>query len=806
MSEEIMKAVVAALAALLLYSPAQASPISQTKGTFQDKFRQLEGEEWPTPNLVRTASGMPGPNYWQQRADYRIDVELDETNKRIIGTEIISYTNYSPESLPFLWIQLDQNRFRKSSIGEMARPAGNENKIQYWQARRQLAIRDFDGGFHLGKILDGAGHDLNTSVKDTMMRIDLAKPLAPGASMQIAINFAYNIIDAKVIGGRGGYECFTEEGQDGNCIFEISQWYPRMAVFSDYEGWHNKQFMGNGEFTLEFGDFDVNITVPADLVVAATGELQNADHVLSTTQQNRLKKARTAKSPVFIVTPIEALANQKQVEKSTKTWKFKAQDVRDFAFAASRKFIWDAKGVKLGTSGTPETVMAMSFYPNEAEPLWSAYSTKAVIHTLKTYSRLSTPFPYPVAQSINGPIGGMEYPMICFNGPRPEKKDVEGNITYTERDKYGLISVIIHEVGHNFFPMWVNSDERQWTWMDEGMNTFLQFLTEREWEEDYPSRRGEPRNVTEYMRSQNQVPIMTNSESLLQFGNNAYAKTSTALNILRETILGRDTFDRAFHQYANEWAGKRPTPYDFFRTMEEVSGTDLDWFWRGWFYSTDHVDISLDNITEATLDTKNPSTEHKWARAKEAEQPLSLTIERNKDLIKQVDRDKALLDWYNKHDKFTVTKADLEKYKQEMKVLKPWQKDLLNSKAFFYFFDFSNKGGLVMPIILQVKYRNGSMDEFRFPAEIWRYSPDHVRKLLVTDRPIVSAIVDPKWETADVDVTNNPFPRQITKSRLELYQEKKDRNRMKDDNLTVTRHSLKTRPAITGKGAKDNAR
>lgn len=800
-----MKSLWTFLMAFMLAMPALANPISQTKGNFQDKFRQLEGEEWPTPNLVRTASGAPGPNYWQQEADYQIDVRLDEANKRIIGKETITYTNYSPESLPFLWIQLDQNRFRKTSIGEMARPASADDKIEYWQARRQLAMRDFDGGFHLGKVQDGNGQNLKTSIQDTVMRIDLDHPLAPGASMNIVIDYAYNIIEAKVIGGRGGYECFTDPGQDGNCIFEISQWYPRMAVFSDFEGWHNKQFMGRGEFTLEFGNYDVNITAPSDMIVAATGELQNGSDVLTATQQERLKTARNAVEPVFVVTPEEARANEKTAAKGTRTWNFKATDVRDFAFAASRKFIWDAKGVNLGTKDAPKTVMAMSFYPNAAEPLWSAYSTKAVIHTLKTYSRLSTPFPYPVAQSINGPIGGMEYPMICFNGPRPEKKDEQGNITYTDRDKYGLISVIIHEVGHNFFPMWVNSDERQWTWMDEGMNTFLQFLAEREWEENYPSRRGEPRDITEYMRSDNQVPIMTNSESLLQFGNNAYAKTSTALNILRETILGRETFDRAFHQYANEWAGKHPTPYDFFRTMEEVSGTDLDWFWRGWFYSTDHVDISLDKITEATLDTKDPTIENKWKRAQEAEEPASLTMERNKDLPKEVDRDKALLDWYNKHDKYTVTKADLARYKQQMAKLKPWQKDLLNSRAYFYFFDFSNKGGLVMPIILQVTYQDGGKEMFRFPAEIWRYSPDHVRKMLVTDRPVISAVVDPNWETADVDVSNNTFPQRIAKSRLELYEAKKVRNRMKDDNLTVTRDSLQTRPAKPGKGAKDDA-
>ncbi|PHR60287.1 MAG: aminopeptidase [Robiginitomaculum sp.] len=772
---------------------AIANPIQQTKGSFEDKFRQLEGEEWPDVNSMRTASGSPGPDYWQQQADYKIDVTLNEAKRRLDGIVRVTYTNKSRQDLPYLWVQLDQNRFQNGSIGELGRAVTSSKEVSYNAARRALAMRKFDGGYRLSSVTDATGRNLPYQVVDTVMRIDLPTPLKAGAQMSFAITYGYNIIEERVIGGRGGYECFEAKNEDGNCIFEIAQFYPRMAVFSDYEGWHNKQFMGRGEFTLEFGKYEVSITVPADLIVAATGELQNPDEVLSAAQASRLREARTADEPVFIVTPSEAKANERSVAKGTKTWRFMAEDVRDFAFAASRKFIWDAQGMNQEIPGGPDHVMAMSFYPKEAEPLWSAYSTKSVMHTLRVYSKYSTPYPWPVAISVNGPKFGMEYPMICFNGPRP-KKDMRGNLSYTDRDKYGLISVIIHEVGHNFFPMWVNSDERQWTWMDEGLNTFMQFLAEREWEENYPSRRGEPKKMAEYMVSQNQVPIMTNSESILQFGNNAYAKPATALNILRETILGREAFDRAFTQYSEDWKMKRPTPYDFFRTMEEVSGTDLDWFWRGWFYSTDHVDISLDNISIGTLNTADPEIENKLARKEAGEEPLSLTIERNKSMPMEVDRDRALLDYYNSHDKFETTKFQKSDYQELLKNLKPWEREVLKSDENYYFFEFSNLGGLVMPIILEVEYKNGRKEEFRLPAEIWRANPKKVTKMIVTDREIVSATVDPRWETADVDVHNNTFPRQITPTRLEAFRGKKPpRNRMAEDKLVVSEGSLITK-------------
>jgi Peptidase family M1 domain len=771
-------------------TPVFADPIRQTKGSFEDKFRQLEDEDWPTPNGVRSATGAPGPQYWQQEADYVIKVTLDEAKRRLTGSSSIIYTNNSPETLPFLWVQLDQNRFRKDSLGEMAASTGSSEKISYNAARRAMRMEKFKGGYDISGVTDAKGAALPYTVVDTLMRIDLPAPLASGEKTQITIGYAYNIVEAKVMGGRGGYECFTKKDEDGNCIFEISQWYPRISVFSDYEGWHNKTFMGRGEFTLEFGSYDVEITVPSDLVVASTGDLLNPVEVLSGTQRARLENAKTAKNPVFIVTPSEAAVAEKGKAKGTKTWKFHADDVRDFAWAASRKFIWDSMGVKLGLKGSPDTIMAMSFYPKEAEPLWSVFSTKSVAHTLAVYSKFATPYPWPKAISVNGPVGGMEYPMITFNGPRPTKDD-EGNLTYSRRTKYGLISVIIHEIGHGFFPMTVNSDERQWTWMDEGLNTFTQYLTEREWEEDYPSRRGEPKDITNYMKSEHQVPIMTNSESILQFGNNAYGKPATALAILRETILGRELFDKAFSTYANRWRFKRPTPYDFFRTMEEVSGVDLDWFWRGWFYSTDHVDISIDKVVKGTINTQNPDVEADYLIERDKTEPAPLSIERNANIEKWTDKDPSVIDFYNKNGKHTVSPGQRKKYKKSLKKMEPWKKDILASKENFYFMTFTNKGGLVMPILLELEYADGSKQSRRLPAEVWKNNPNTVTVRVMSPKELVSVMVDPRWETADVDMDNNAYPRRILPSRLEVYERRKTKkNLMQKMEKAITRDSL----------------
>ncbi|MEW6021472.1 MAG: M1 family metallopeptidase [Pseudomonadota bacterium] len=754
---------------------------------FDDKFRQLD-ELLPTPTTTRTASGAPGHEYWQQRADYKLRATLDEAKRAVTGSGTVTYHNNSPDTLNYLWVQLDQNMFRGDSDNRNistipsrdAWQKGGAEGVKFDAIRFAYESRAFDGGFKIASVKGSDGRPLHYAINKTMMRIDLPQPLKPGAKVSFAMEWSFNIPEASVIGRRMGFERFDK--QDKNDLFELAQWFPRMAAYYDVAGWQNKQYLGDGEFTLEFGDYDVEITVPADHIVASTGELQNAGEVLTAQQRERLKAARTARKPVLIVTQAEAEAAEKRKATTMKTWRFKAKNVRDFAFASSRKFIWDAQGLKSGDSD----VLAMSYYPKEGNPLWEQYSTQAIIHTIEQYNKYSFDYPYPVAISVNGPIGGMEYPMISFNGPRPTKDKKTGEITYSKATKYGLISVIIHEVGHNYYPMIVNSDERQWTWMDEGLNSFLQYLAENAWEENYPARRGDPRDIVDYMRSRNQTPIMTNSESVLQRGPNAYAKPATALNILRETVLGRELFDFAFKEYGRRWKFKRPTPADLFRTMEDASGTDLDWFWRGWFYTTDAVDVSVDGISEYTVSSQNPEIEKAWRRKLRDAEPASLTEQRNQGMPRRVDAHPELKDFYNEHDDFTVTNADRNKFNEQQEKLEDWERALLASGKHLYLVDFTNVGGLVTPLVLEIQLASGKKYIERIPAEVWRYSPKKITKLIVTDEPMVGLTQDPFWETADINVDNNAWPRKVNPSRLELF--KTNRNQpdlMKDFNTPL---------------------
>ncbi|MCH9690920.1 MAG: M1 family metallopeptidase [Gammaproteobacteria bacterium] len=746
-----------------------------------DKFRQLE-ELLPTPNAYRAASGAPGHAYWQQQADYDIKVSLDDDKQFISASETITYTNNSPDTLRYLWLQLDQNRFKPNSAGNLAASVDLEstepNTVPFGTFRREVVSNEFPGGYQITKVANGKGESLPYTIVDTGMRIDLPQPLSSGAKLSFQIDWAYKVIEQKALGGRSGYEYFE---RDDNYLYEIAQWFPRMAAYNDVSGWQNKQFLGRGEFTLEFGNYRVAIEVPADHVVAATGVLQNPQDVLTRKQRARLKQARTAPKPLMIITKEEALKNEKNRSRKRKTWVFEAENVRDFSWASSRKFLWDAQGYKKGGTDT----MAMSFYPEEGTPLWDKYSTESIIHTIEVYNRYSFDYPYPVSISVNGPVGGMEYPMITFNGPRPEiDEEDRSKRTYSRQTKYGLISVIIHEVGHNYYPMIVNSDERQWTWMDEGLNTFVQFLAEQEWEEKYPSRRGDARKIVEYMKSENQVPIMTNSESILQFGNNAYGKPATALNILRESIMGRELFDFAFREYARRWKFKRPMPADFFRTMEDASGMDLDWFWRGWFFTTDNVDISLDHVQHYTVGTKNPDLEAPWQRQQYEREPKTITAIENRarKLPRIVEAKPELEDFYNRHDQFDVSNADRNSYQKMLETLEDWEKDLLNVESNVYVLDFSNIGGLVMPLFLRLEYEDGSIENLHIPAEIWARNTSKTSKMLVRDKSkmLKSVVLDPLWETADVNMENNYYPRRIIKSRLELFKEEKRRNLMKD--------------------------
>ncbi len=790
-----MKRIAIVIGCLALWGTAQAQGIQQTKGDFEDKFRQLD-EVLPSPNVYRNAAGEPGHEYWQQEADYSIRAELDEEAKTLFGKETIAYTNNSPDTLRYLWLQLDQNIFKRDSMNELSTdfggvgrrgPAvsaggdGEPAKLSLGEVARQQAMTDHDYGHNITRVADTRGGALPYTIVGTLMRIDLPKPLESGKSFTFSIDWNFQIVEENIVSARAGFEHFPDdEREGGNDIFLLAQWFPRMVAYSDYEGWHNKEFLGRGEFTLEFGDYDVQLTVPNDHIVSSTGVLQNASAVLTATQRARLNEAKNkTDAPMYIVTPEEALANEKSIPNGMKTWRFVADNVRDFSWASSRKFMWDAQAHKQ-PGAENETVMAMSFWPKEGGELWEKYSTAAIVHTLDVYSRFAFDYPYPVAQSVNGPVGGMEYPMITFNGPRTTLQD-DGSRTYTMSEKIFLIGVVIHEIGHIYFPMTVNSDERQWTWMDEGLNSFLDSVAGYEWDPDMPWTRSLARDLTSYMESSNQVPIMTQSDSILNLGSNSYGKPSAALHILRDTILGRERFDFAFKEYARRWKFKRPTPSDFFRTMEEASGTDLDWFWRGWFYTTDHVDISLDKVYKLRLDTKDPDIDYGRLRKENADKPSLVGVDLNKaaGTKEWVDENPNVRDFYDENDVYTVTNKERNEYKSFLDGLEPWEREAFDRAVEedqnYYVLEFSNLGGLVMPIILGLEFTDGSTERVYIPAEIWRRSPHKVRKLLTYPKGKVleQVVVDPNWETADVDVENNSYPRQIIPSRIEAYKYKR---------------------------------
>ncbi len=728
------------------------------------KFRQL-GQELPTPNVYRTASGAPGHEYYQQQADYNMSITLDDETQRIYGEETITYTNNSPDELRYLWVQLDQNMRAQNSMTQQIKTGGifNERTGTPQTAFNQLKnnqFYDFDGGFKLDYVQTTSGSNLRYTINNTMMRVDLPSPLRKGQSFSFKIKWWFNINDRMDIGGRSGYEYFEE---DDNYLYTIAQFFPRMAVYNDVEGWQNKQFLGQGEFTLPFGDYKVSITVPTDHVVASTGTLTNASRVLTSTQRSRLAKAeKSFDDPVIIVTQDEAIEAEQNKAKSTKTWVFEAENVRDFAFATSRKFIWDAQAVDING----KTTMAMSYYPKEGNPLWEQYSTRVVAHTLKVYSKFTVDYPYEKAISVHTKWIGMEYPMICFNGGRPE---ADG--TYSEGTKYGMIGVIIHEVGHNFFPMIINSDERQWTWMDEGLNTFVQYLTEQEWDHEYPSRRGPAHKIVPYMSGpkEEMVPIMTNSESVLQFGNNAYGKPATALNILRETVMGRELFDYAFKEYSRRWAFKHPSPADFFRTMEDASGVDLDWYWRGWFYTTDHVDIALKDVQWYQMSTQNPDIEKPFQEAKAEEADAHIGKPRNSVIRTMVDEVPETRDFYNSYNPYAVSEADREAYKRYRDGLTAEEAALLDAGHHFYGLTFENQGGLIMPLVLRFTLEDGQEEVVRIPAEVWLKNEDEFTKWFNFTQPVVQITLDPFLEMADTDRSDNYWPALQEPNKFDVY-------------------------------------
>lgn len=731
--------------------------------TNQSKFKQLY-EEFATPNTYRSASGMPGPDYYQQQADYKIDIELDDKNAKIYGEETITYFNNSPDDLEYLWLQLDQNVRSKDSKA----PLRDENplSIAYSTEKfvKNLMPKTFDGGFNIEFVKDASGRSLPFTINETMMRIDLPQHLKSGAQVSFSIKWWYNIVDHTIDRARSGYEYFAK---DGNRAYVIAQFFPRMAVYSDVEGWQNYQFWGRGEFALPFGNYEVNITVPADHILDATGKLTNRKEVFSREMMQRYEQAKKSyDKPVLIVTQEEAEQAEKGYAEDKKTWKFKAENVRDFGFATSRKFIWDMQAVKIGS----KEVMAVSLYPKEGNPLWEEFSTKAVASTLKSYSAHTFDYPYHKAISVHAKRQGMEYPMICWNYGRPEEDG-----TYSDHVKFGMISVIIHEVGHNFFPMIVNSDERQWGWMDEGLDTFMQYIAEQEFGEEnpgviapnktYPSRRGAPAKIVPYMSGDQSTisPIMSNPENVFQLGPNAYAKPATALNILRETIMGKELFDHAFKTYAQRWKFKHPTPEDFFRTMEDASAVDLDWYWRSWFYTTDYVDIGIKGVKKYYVSDK-PSK-----KMKEYMDSRGLSEANFPPLVYLVDEESEDFEVGLKGKAPSETSQTLKEYMMDNMTAQ--ERADIEEPKYFYEVVFNKPGGIPMPIIVEYTYADGSKENVTYPPQIWRKNDQEFKRVISSDKELVGIVVDPKLETADIDSSNNSWPKKEQRSEFEQFKQ-----------------------------------
>lgn len=706
---------------------------------WQGKFEQLE-QMLPTPNEYRSGSGAPGPRYWQQQADYVIHAELNDDTQTMTGSEVITYYNNSPDVLTYLWLQLDQNLHAQDNDTDKTSTGSLRDSSSVKAMAGQLNMWDMGAGYKITLVADEGGKPLPYTINKTMMRVELPKPVKKGEKFGLKVEWSFKIVDRNLSFSRGGYEYFPE---DGNYSYTVAQWFPRLCVYDDVAGWQNKQFLGHSEFALPFGNYKVNLTVPSDHIVAGTGTVQNLNEVLTSSQYQRFQQAQKSfDKPVIICTQAEAAAREKSKSKEKKTWKFTANNVRDFAFATSRKYIWDAMAVKVG-SYTP---MAMSYYPKEGNPLWEKESTLAVKNTLEVYSKYTVDFSYPQATSVHAASIGMEYPMICFNFGRPAKDG-----SYTKDVAKRMIGVIVHEVGHNFFPMIINSDERQWTWMDEGLNSFVQLLTELERYPDYDWDRGKPKGAVDYMKSDKTTmrPIMTGGEQVIQLGAEQYMKVAAGLYLLRQTVMEPKLFDMALKEYAQRWAFRHPRPADFFRTMEDASAVDLDWFWRGWFYSTDNVDISLDNVRWFRVKAEAKNIENKNVTA-DAKPGTDLSAPNYFNIIPTDPR------FYGEFANRINDAEVMNKMKDKN----------------FYELTLTNKGGLVMPVIIQWKYKDGSTEIEKIPAEIWRNNEQKVTKVFAKDKEVAAVTIDPKEETSDIDVVNNTFPREKQVSKFEEFKEK----------------------------------
>ena len=753
------KNIIFLIISVLLFPIENISQQKQTEKINTNKFRQLN-QEFASPNMFRTASGAPGPAYYQQQADYIINIELDDANKKIYGDEIVTYTNNSPDLLDYLWVQLDQN-VRSKDSPSLIRDSNSVNPAYIPDTFEKEFINDpFDGGFNIEYVRDTNDKPLDYFVNQTMMRIDLPKAIGTGESFSFKVKWWYNINDHVNDGGRSGYETFPN---DDNRAYIIAQFFPRMCVYDEVEGWQNYQFWGDGEFALPFGNYEVNITVPADHIMEATGKLVNRKDVYSKEMMKRFNKAKKSyDKPVIIVSQEEAEIAEKSFSKDKKTWKFYAENVRDFAFATSRKYILDMMAVKIGN----EDKMAVSLYPKEGNPMWEDFSTITVMETLKFYSDYTFNYPYHKAISVHAHRIGMEYPMICFNFGRP---NLDGS--YSDDEKFGMIGVIIHEIGHFFFPMIVNSDERQWAWMDEGINTFVQYLAEQEFGKKYPdiiypnknfpSDRGPAELIVDYMSVDENylAPIMSNPENVYSLGPNAYGKPATALNILRETVMGEELFDYAFKKYSNRWKFKHPTPEDFFRTMEDASAVDLDWFWRGWFYTTDFVDIGIKEINQYYV-SPNPGEEMKKIME---EQGIPRNRLRPLIFFEKFENDSEDLKSKNPLENSKLLNNYLSENYSNEEISK------MNIPKFYYEIVFDKPGGLVIPIIIDIEYEDGSVERRKYPAQVWRKNDLEVRKVITSNKQISSIKLDPDKETADIDTSNNSWPKEENESDFDKF-------------------------------------
>lgn len=740
----MMRSFIFLLCALFFFST-----ISAQNQPWQGKFEPIDHMIAP-PNTYRSASGAPGKAYWQQRADYKIKAVLNESSNTLSGEETITYYNNSPDDLNYLWIQLEQNVNKK----------GNEdfgsinNNIKDGMTTRQMQFLtraiDFPAGYSIKYIKDENGEPMRSLVNNTMMKVLLDEPLKSGTSLRFSIAWSYHITDRSMyLLSREGYEYFPE---DDNTVYLMAHWFPRMAVYNDTEGWQNQQFQKLGEFALEFGNYEVEISVPEDHVVASTGSLQNNESVLTKTQRKRLDEAsKSFDKPVMIITKEEAEANEKTKSKKLKTWKFNAKNVRDFAFASSRKFIWDAQAVKLPTN----TVMAMSFYPKEGLPVWQEESTKAIMHGLEVYSEATFDYPYPVCISVNTSNIGMEFPMISFNGGRPKNGKI------SDAAKQGMIGTIIHEVGHNWFPMIVSSDERKWMWMDEGLNTFLHQRTVAERYPDFNSVT--PKSIVPFMSGDKNIlrPIMTTSDNELmsQFGANFYLKPTVGLQMLRNSIIGKELFDQAFKEYANRWKYKHPNPADLFRTLEDATATDLDWFFRGWFFTTDNVDMELSNV--------------KWFKVFEANTNIEDQKKTSQFKIEDESNGAKAKDFSAGPEVINMANTPDAAYGQFLSRLDEAEVRKQLSGKNIYEITIKNKGGLVMPVTIEWVYTDGTKEIDKLPAQIWRRNEYEVKQTFIKDKEVTKVNLDPNFEFADVDATNNSFPKVEVESEFDAFKNKK---------------------------------